>query len=320
MRRFSALLIASYTMAMLAAAAFLLLKGDRSAVGMLLIFGPRWVLLVPWALLLPMALATSRRMVLLAGAGIAVTAFGVVLVEIPALPPRGAARLLRVVTYNTDLSRSLATSLESELATWDADIVLLQDCRGVTAEALMAIAKRDARSRADVHDRFCMITRLPLEAVEPFPDRPGRGQVPAVRYRLRVNGQPLTVVSVHLSSPRQELSAARHGDPSRLENSIRLRATQSALLSRWARGSGEDYIVAGDFNVPEGSGILRDDWSGLRNAFGERGWGIGNTMFAGFYGVRIDHVFTTPSLTPLAVRILKGYPTEHQPVVVDIGK
>ncbi len=320
MRRLSAFLIISYSLATCVASVFLYLKGDRSGAGMLLLFGPRWVLLLPWALLLPMALATSRRIAITALAGLIVTAFGVVLVEVPSLPVRGSTRLLRVVTYNTDLSRTLADSLDAALVTWDADIVLLQDCRGVTADALQAIARRDAQYHVSVYDRFCMITRLPLDAVEPYPAPPGRGLVPAVRYRVRANGQPLAVISVHLASPRQELSAARHGDPSRLGNSIRLRASQSALLSRWVRGSGPDYVVAGDFNIPAGSGILRDDWSEFRNAFGERGWGIGNTMFAGFYEVRIDHVFTTPTLHPLAIRIFEGYPTEHQPVWADIGR
>ena len=58
----------------------------------------------------------------------------------------------------------------------------------------------------------------------------------------------------------------------------------------------------------------------LTNAFAEVGVGFGYTMFAGHYAVRIDHVMVPKTLVVERVELLRGYPSEHQPVVVDIGR
>jgi endonuclease/exonuclease/phosphatase (EEP) superfamily protein YafD len=79
------------------------------------------------------------------------------------------------------------------------------------------------------------------------------------------------------------------------------------------------YVVAGDFNLPQGSGILRQDWGALENAFSARGWGIGYTMYAGKFAVRIDHVLVSPMLMTERVVLARGFPSEHQPVLADIA-
>ena len=41
-------------------------------------------------------------------------------------------------------------------------------------------------------------------------------------------------------------------------------------------------------------------------------------MQAGIFPVRIDHVLVPESLEPVGAWVLRGYPSEHQPVVVDL--
>jgi endonuclease/exonuclease/phosphatase (EEP) superfamily protein YafD len=225
---------------------------------------------------------------------------------------------LRVVTWNTDGAVLTPDSLRAYLNRWDAQLVLLQDCRG---GALQAVRQGDPQLAAYADGEFCLISRLPggrLEAVRTGRRSEGRG----VGFDVMWAGRTLRVVSVHLPSPRDELGAARHGDPSKLEFSVAQRAAASLRLSEWSLAGArhaDALIVAGDFNLPYGSRTLRRDWSTLRNAFVDAGWGIGHTMFAGRHRVRIDHVLASPSLVARSARVLRGYPAEHQPVVVEYG-
>ena len=97
------------------------------------------------------------------------------------------------------------------------------------------------------------------------------------------------------------------------------RTLDSRRTAQWVRDAKTPYVVAGDFNLPEGSSILRHDWGALENAFSERGWGFGYTMFAGKFAVRIDHVFVSPGLMTERIVLERGFPSEHQPVIADIA-
>ncbi len=66
------------------------------------------------------------------------------------------------------------------------------------------------------------------------------------------------------------------------------------------------------------SHALREDWPDLSNAFSEAGWGFGHTMFAGYHRVRIDHMLVSQDWQVLSAKVLSGYPSEHQPVIVEL--
>jgi endonuclease/exonuclease/phosphatase (EEP) superfamily protein YafD len=77
--------------------------------------------------------------------------------------------------------------------------------------------------------------------------------------------------------------------------------------------------VAGDFNLPPESHVLRRDWGDLRNAFSDAGWGFGYTMFSGPFAVRIDHILHTADLRAVRARVERGFPSEHQPLIADLA-
>lgn len=314
--------VIGYALVMLGVSVTMVVIGDATAAGMLLLFGPRWLLLWPWVLLLPLSWLARPWVRLAAVVGTLVTAFGVAQVNVP-LPAlqRGeestAEAPLRVVTWNTDARELSVNELQGYLETWQGDVVLLQDCRG---DALINLT----RTRQDIgvyrDGEFCIISRLPTSRLDVATTNRRLGR--AVGFDVRWAGRTVRVVTLHLPSPRDELGAARRGDPSRLPYSIDERANASLRVSEWSLAgarSADALIVAGDFNLPYGSYILRRDWSTLRNAFVDAGWGIGNTMFAGRHRVRIDHVLASPSLVARSARVLSGYPAEHQPVVVEYG-
>lgn len=296
---------------------------DGSPFGMLLAFAPRAWILAPWVLLLPASLFLGVATVGVAVLGAGMAFFMVAGFEVPSWPaPAVANRALRIVTYNTDRSAEVALRLRQDMALWGADVVLLQDCKTVTADSLRAIAPTGLH----VSPQFCLASRYPLQRVDTLKTtvRTGTATVGrygnVLRYDIAFPWGVLPVYNVHLESPRTALGAARQRmDLSHLTTSLVVRASDSQRASRFIRRSDSAYVVAGDFNLPFESVILRRDWGDLTNAFAAVGWGFGYTMRAGFYRVRIDHVLTPPTLVPVAAQVLSGYPSEHQPVVVDLA-
>ena len=334
MRSHRGALIMRYTIGVYAAGmvvvAFLVATmGDRHPFGMLLLFGPRWMLAAPWLVLLPLAWFLSRRMGGVALVGTAVTLFSVSGFEVPTLPmpPRalGAqAATLRLVTYNTDGSTELASRIGADVLRWNADMLLLQDCAPEVAQALRAYRstrRPPRRYRLYVDPEFCLLSALPIQGLTRKPATDGAyDSGRAVRFEVIWQGEPVTMATVHLPSPRLALFAARQGDFTLLASSIRTRFGASQATAKWIREGSRSgpLIVAGDFNLPAESPALRDHWGGLRNAFSEAGWGFGHTMFAGSHRVRIDHILVDRAVDVRDVSVLSGYPSEHQPVVADL--
>ena len=313
-------LVVALTVAALVLALVLRFTADRNAAGMLLLFLPLWWLAYPWLVVVPASFVKSWRLGLIAIVGAVTCLLGVSRFEFPALAsPVAERRALRIVTYNTDRSALLAERIRHDLASWNADVVLLQDCKTVVADSLRAIAPLTVHVTAE----FCLATRLPLTSVDTMPSvvRPGTRGVGrfgrAMRYVVEANGVSLPVYSLHLETPRDALWAARHLDFSKLQNSVNWRGMDSRITSQWISRADTALVVAGDFNLPTGSRILSDDWGDLDDAYSVQGLGFGHTMFAGIHRVRIDHVLAPKTLVPQAVRVFSGFPSEHQPVMVD---
>jgi endonuclease/exonuclease/phosphatase (EEP) superfamily protein YafD len=307
-----------HLVAMLAGAMLVAVTGDRTGLGMLVLFAPRHWLLILSVLLLPIAAAVSVRTGLVAVVALLLALFPIAMLEVP-VPwrPRAADPVLRLVTWNTDRSRQVAWRLRDDLQRWDADVVLLQDCKTETADSVRAL--RGVRTWTS--PEFCVISRLPIDSIRELPSRddlPGRfGR--ALRLQVQHAGRQLAIYSVHLESPRDALWAALHLDFSKLAPNIEWRGLDSHRIASWLSPADSSAIVAGDFNLPAGSAILRRDWGRFRNAFSDAGFGLGHTMFAGRHAIRIDHVLLTPSLAARSARVLRGYPAEHQPVLVEVG-
>jgi len=171
-------------------------------------------------------------------------------------------------------------------------------------------------------EEFCVVSRLPLRGLaRKAPERGSRDEGHVLRFSFSWNGTPVSMGAVHLPSPRDALDATRRGNSTLLDGSIQMRYRASRSTAIWIRDRkvSTAEIVVGDFNLPAESRALREDWGALRNAFSEVGWGFGHTMFAGRHQVRIDHVLVSDAVSVRKVRVLSGYPSEHQPVVADLG-
>ncbi len=313
--------VVGYALGMALVAVAVAMAGDSNALGMLLLFGPRWLLVFPWVVLVPLAMLKSRGLALTAVAAAVVTLFWVSGFEMPRPNAiwngAGAGKALRVVTYNTDRSATLAQRIDTDMLAWDADVIVMQDCGPEVDAAMKAAPPAGAPYQVFRESEFCVATRLPVRS--PVRVEGTRTDGRALSFAVEWQGKPVNIGTVHLPSPRNALWAARKGSADLLEVSVEQRAKASGATAAWLLESHRGpMIIGGDFNLPVESQALRRDWGGLRNAFSEAGWGFGHTMFAGRHRVRIDHVLVSREFTVRGAHVLSGYPSEHQPVVADL--
>lgn len=68
---------------------------------------------------------------------------------------------MRVVTYHTDRSVTLAQRIDTDLLAWDADLIVVQDCAPEVGAAMMAAPPGRAPYQVFLESEFCVATRLP---------------------------------------------------------------------------------------------------------------------------------------------------------------
>jgi vancomycin resistance protein VanJ len=307
----------------LAAVVVVQFLGDRSAIGTLAMFAPRHFTPLPWLPVIALALFASWRLALLAVAGLLVALFGVSGFVAPRFGNAESATL-RVVSYNTDARSELANRLAADVLAWDADVIAMIDCTRPVTQA----ASQIPGYTLTIAPFACLLTRYPVVRHVYMPPVVGRqlqragasrgGRVH--RVDLDVHGEEVSVYVVHLETPRSALWAARNLDLSQLAFNADLRSADSNLASSVVDRASPNLLVLGDFNLTVESAIYRRDWGDLTNAFSSTGGGFGHTMFAGWHRVRIDHVLAGPAWRPVRTRLLRGYPSEHQPVVVELRR
>ncbi len=97
------------------------------------------------------------------------------------------------------------------------------------------------------------------------------------------------------------------------------RASQSESIRRFIQKSPHPVIIAGDFNDTPQSYTYNQISSGLKDAFAEKGCGLGVTYGGIIPGLRIDYILVDPSLEVLSCKIPKVPFSDHYPVVAEIA-
>ena len=142
-----------------------------------------------------------------------------------------------------------------------------------------------------------------------------------MRYAIDVQGRSVTLLNVHLETPREGFEATLAGGIAGLGEFARvaeIRTAESALARALDDDTSDFVIVAGDFNMPEESAIYRRFWSGYANAFSEAGVGLGHTKATRWFGARIDHLLTNNLLEPVACWVGPSVGGDHRPLVAEL--
>jgi len=296
--------------------------GDQWWLATVLLFGPRWPIVCPLLVLVPLAFWFHRpSLSWLAGA--TVLALGLYMgLSLPwervsdALAP-SPDLTLRVVTYNCGETADEAVVRMAQAL--QPDILTLNEWNAARAlpEALIA-GRHVCRAGGNA-----IVSRLPIEAAEELRAEPLKPwEKRAVRCRLQTAVGPIQVVCLHLETPRKGLSELR-GSLRRGADAVRhnteKRQLESGLASRFSREFSGPTVIAGDFNTPVESRIYQRHWSGWQNAFSRAGCGLGYTKYTRLIGIRIDHVLVSEHWRVTSAWVGPDLGGDHRPLVAELA-
>lgn len=296
--------------------------GDRWWPGTLLLFGPRWLLALPLLVLVPAAVHQDRAL-------LAPLALAALLIPGPLLGWQTGwrellvrpdpERDLTVVTFNAEGGGRLRSHPVIFLHDWRADIAVFQECGGALREQLGELT---TTWHIHASSGLCLASRHPLLEVlemdrEALAFADGAGWV--FTYRIDVDGREVRVTNVHLETPRaglQDLQVRRFRRGfARLRERTHVREVEFRHARRWVDEQGGPHIVAGDFNSPPESQLLREYWGSWQNAFSRVGRGMGATRVEGIIRARIDHVLADGNWTVVRAHVAEDLGSDHLPVV-----
>ncbi len=289
-----------------------------------LLFGPRWVLLLP----LPFALAVSflwDRALLLAVALAGLIVLGPVMGFRTgwrrALVWENQEQDIRVASFNLQGGRSISVAPTDLMLDWSADVAAFQECGGSFRDAIDRL--RDWHT--DTRSGLCLISRFEIAEVlemdrEAFQFAGGSGLV--VTYLLDIGRERILLTNIHLETPRAGLEQIRAGRLDegipKLEEKSSLREIELRRARRWADQFSGPQIVVGDFNTPPESPIYRDAWSDWQNAFSLTGRGLGGTRLNGWIRARIDHILANEYWKFVRARVGKNVGSDHRPIIASL--
>jgi endonuclease/exonuclease/phosphatase (EEP) superfamily protein YafD len=270
--------------------------GDRWWPATVLLFGPRWILILPLIGLLPLAAIKDRALLtplLLSGVLLVGPVMGFHTGWRSLFAGPGSGDDFTIVSFNARGGETLLWSPANLLADWQPDVAAFQECGRQLSEGLGQIPgwHVDARNGLCLASRFEILGAREMDR-EALEAAGGAGKV--ITYELDLGGSSFLMTNLHLDTPRDGFELIRTGQvqegvPKVREKSI-LRDIELRQSSLWAEGFLGPHIVVGDFNTPVESRSYRKAWGEWQNSFSVAGSGFGGTRLNGWIRVRIDHV------------------------------
>ena len=141
------------------------------------------------------------------------------------------------------------------------------------------------------------------------------------------------IYSVHLQSIRFEPQDYKYLDTvtsgltnmhslshlgSKLKIAFLKRADQVFKIKAHAAKCPYPYIISGDFNDTPTSYAVNQMAKGLKNAFAEKGFGLGRTYNGDFPNYQIDYIMPSPQFSVNTYHIIEKKLSDHYPVVSDV--
>ena len=241
---------------------------------------------------------------------------------------------IRVMTYNVkdyialDSPEGLAI-ISEEVARHDPDILMFQDARrlNLTKETDPSALKSLYGDRhVYTFGQYAVASRYPLRNCKPgkisYRDR----QHTFVHCIVDTGFTQIDLYTAHFLTPRAGLNAVRHERLSGIdewEQNVADRMAQARALASAVQTSIRPTILAGDFNAPDHSLVVRTLQSaGVRDAFAAAGVGYGYTyghsLRPGISFLRIDHIFVSSSIGVQDCFVGGKLASPHRPVVADL--
>lgn len=308
--------------------------GDNTPYGTVLLFGPRWLYVLPWVLTGCLFLQVNRfaKAVFLITGWIAI--FHVLMLNVPVRTlTAGQGEIIKILTCNLGPVNKDPKGLEGLIFSESPDVVMLQETiRNPT------ISWPDGWTHQQVGG-LLIASRFPMtlrqdEPADPIGTKQKRPQAPVKHSMvlfvdIQTETTKICVATVHLPTPRkglieflEEVDSNEEESTEVLEDEIEIRSRASKYVHDRVQGRGSVDIVAGDFNMLADSRIYRRDWSDYKNAFTYGGWGIGYTKFEKFEGHqvmgRIDHILVLAQHGVRRCWVGPHIGSDHRPLLAEV--
>ena len=285
-----------------------------------MLFGPRWITLLPVAglmglalfrdrsLLVPLVLSSALLIGPLIGFGWGLRAITV--------PERDSD--LIVATLNLAGGHMIEYGPDVLMDRLGVDLMMAQECSGSFRESILRLRDWYTATEASL----CAVSRFPISKVAVMDGdnlQSVGGSALVATFSLTVSDRPIYVTNVHLETARAGLERILRGRVSEgariLGQTSLLREIELRRAERFAREQGSPALILGDFNTPPESRHFRQIYAEWTDAFQAGGFGIGGTRLNGWIRARIDYVMANKDW--LIVRAEPGAPvgSDHLPVI-----
>jgi endonuclease/exonuclease/phosphatase family metal-dependent hydrolase len=104
----------------------------------------------------------------------------------------------------------------------------------------------------------------------------------------------------------------------KLKRAFMKRAEQVAIIRAHAKQCPYPYVISGDFNDTPSSYAVNQMAKGLKNAFVEKGFGLGRTYNGDFPNYQIDYILVSPQFNVASYTITEKKLSDHYPVFADL--
>jgi endonuclease/exonuclease/phosphatase family metal-dependent hydrolase len=305
--------------------------GERLSIFSLYLYAPAQVVLVPMLLLSPLCLIFKPRLLGWHLVCVFTLVFGYMNFTWSRARTTGPDALT-AVTFNAGES-----SRPQFMAFIDAekpDIILLQDARNRGPE----YAAKFPGSHVVGIGEFVFISKFPIRNSALLAEPSWAGHPVGARFEIVVKDRPLVVYSIHLPTPRQELSrfiggrrilgdlvgrSHRESGFGNYNEWLEQRVRLAKSLAKIFQDETQPFIVGGDFNTPDHGYIYHLFAGEMTDAFKKsgRGWGL---TFPGtthnpiaFFGpwLRLDYFFAGRGWRPIECRPEPGRKSQHKAVL-----
>jgi endonuclease/exonuclease/phosphatase family metal-dependent hydrolase len=105
---------------------------------------------------------------------------------------------------------------------------------------------------------------------------------------------------------------------SKLKSAFMKRSNQVVKIKAHAAQCPYPYIISGDFNDTPASYAVNEMAKGLKNAFREKGFGLGRTYNGNFPNYQIDYIMVSPQFGVESYQIVEKKLSDHYPVRSDL--
>jgi endonuclease/exonuclease/phosphatase (EEP) superfamily protein YafD len=246
--------------------------------------------------------------------------------------PKPTSSSVTAVSFN--FGESSRSQFMGFIETEKPDLIILQDARSRGAELVKKIPGMNASDMG----QFVLLSRFPIQKAA-FVDAAKADKQPvAARWEVLIEGRTTAIYSVHLPTPRRELSKFMgkrrviagligYGDRQmafgEYREWIRERIELANALANVFATEKSPMIVAGDFNTPDHGYIYHLFAGKMTDAFAHagRGWGLtfpGSTHNpVSLYGpwLRLDYFFTGRGWKATECRPEPGRKSQHKAVL-----